>query len=142
MMKTLWMTAVLAGLVTAVTVQAEEAAVAASPAPAPAPEVKKLVKKEMPPAQDLELIGQVIRQEKVGRDKTGAEIKKTLVMLDVAADGVRIPLPANKKDGIDPAAFVGKTVKVSGKGYSMVSKKGKKHTRLVKLVKIEEVAVP
>ena len=138
-MKHLWMATMVAGLVAVVTAQAEEAA---TPAPAPAVEVKKRVKKEMPPAQELQLVGQVIQQDKVGKDKTGAEIKKTLVFLDMAADGVKVNLPANKKDGVDPAAFVGKTVKVFGKGYSQVNKKGKKVIRLVKLVKIEEVAVP
>jgi hypothetical protein len=140
-MKKVLLAMVMAALVMAVSVQAEEAAVPAAPVAPPAvPAEKAVVKKELPPAQDLELTGKVIQQEKVRKDKTGAEVKQTVIALDMTADGIQVMLPANKKDGVDPASFVGKDVKVFAKGTSVVDKKGKKAIRIQKIVKIEPLA--
>jgi hypothetical protein len=125
------------------TVQAQDAAApAAAPAPAaPAtPPAPPKIKKEMPAAVDLELVGKVIQQEKIQKDKAGAEVKRTVIALDIAADGIQVVLPMAKKNGVDPAAFVGKDVKVFGKGWSEVNKKGKKTIRLQKIDKIEPLA--
>lgn len=146
-MKKVLLAMVMAALVVAVSVQAEEAAAPAVPATAPAapaaPAVKAekaVVKKELPPAQDLELTGKVIQLEKVRKDKTGADVKQTVIALDMTADGIQVTLAANKKDGVDPASFVGKDVKVFAKGTSTVDKKGKKSIRIMKIVKIEPLA--
>ena len=96
----------------AMVVHAEEAApaaaapAAAAPATPPAP----VVKKALPPAQDLELVGKVIQQEKVRKNKDGTEVKQTVIALDIVADGIQVALPAARKGGVDPATFVGKDV--------------------------------
>ena len=120
----------------AMVVQAEEAApAAAAPATPPAPVVKKV----LPPAQDLELVGKVIQQEKVRKNKEGVEVKQTVIALDIVADGIQVVLPAARKGGVDPATFVGKDVKVFAKGVSAVDKKGKKSIRIMSVSKIEPV---
>jgi hypothetical protein len=128
----------------AFTVQAQVAAPAPAPAapaaPAPAAPAPEKVKKELPPVQDLELVGKVIQQDKVRKNKDGVETKNTIIALDIAADGIQVTLPPAKKNGVDPAAFVGKDVKVVGKGPTAVDKKGKKTIRLMKIDKIEPVA--
>ena len=138
---------VAAAMVAAVfTVQAQDAAApaAAVAAPAPAapatPPAPPKIKKEMPAAADLELVGKVVQQEKIQKDKAGAEVKRTVIALDIAADGIQVVLPMAKKNGVDPATFVGKDVKVFGKGWSEVNKKGKKTIRLQKIDKIEPLA--
>lgn len=118
----------------AMVVHAEEAApAAAAPATPPAP----VVKKALPPAQDLELVGKVIQQEKVRKNKDGTEVKQTVIALDIVADGIQVALPAARKGGVDPATFVGKDVKVFAKGVSEVNKKGKKSIRIMSVSKIE-----
>ena len=144
-MKKVLLAMVMAALVSAISVQAEEAAtpaVPAAPAVSPAPVVApavKAVKRERPPAQDLELTGKVIQVEKVRKNKDGTEVKQTIVALDMTADGIQVTLPANKKDGVDPAAFVGKDVKVFAKGFSEVGKSGKRSVHIQTLVKIEPI---
>lgn len=149
-MKKVLLAMVMAALVTAISVQAEEAAApavpvvpaapAVSPAPAVEAPVKAVVKKERPPAQDLELVGKVVQIEKIRKNKEGAEVKHTIVALDMTADGIQVTLPVNKKDGVDPITFVGKDVKVFAKGVTEVNKKGKKSIYIQKLVKIEAIA--
>ncbi len=91
------------------------------------------------PAVALELAGKVIQQEKVKKNKDGTETKQTIIALDIAADGIQVALPAAKKGGVDPATFVGKDVKVFGKGFSAVNPKGKKSIRIQSIDKIEPV---
>ncbi len=145
-MKKVLLAMVMAALVVAVSAQAEvavapAAAPVASPAPA-APVAKAVVKKELPPVQDLELVGKVVQQEKVRKNKEGVEVKQTTIVLDITADGIQVLLQANKKDNVDPAAFVGKDVKVFAKGYSEVNAKGKKSVRIQKVTKIEALVTP
>lgn len=110
---------------------------APAPAPAAAP-AAPVVKRDKPVLQDLELVGKVVQQEKVGKNKEGAEVKQTITVLEIAADGIQVVIP--KAKNIDPTTFVGKEVKVFGKGTTEVNKKGKKSIRLMKLEKIEPVA--
>lgn len=137
-MKKVWMAMVMAALVMAVSAQAQDKAPVATPPAAvpPAP----VVKKERPPAQDLELVGKVTQVEKVRKGKDGVETKQTVLMLDIAADGIQVALPAAGKTGVDATQFVGKDVKVFAKGTSEVNPKGKKTIRIVKVDKIEPLA--
>lgn len=134
-MKTVWMAAAMAGVM-AVSVQAEMAAT-----PAPAPEAKAMTKKNRPEGAAMELVGKLVQEERVGKTKDGAEVKKTVALLEVA-DGAKVFLPPKTKDGAATSAFVGKTVKVVGKGHAGTGKKGKKFVRLFQVVSIEEVAAP
>ena len=131
-MKKVLFVMVLASFVAAVSVRAE--------APAAAPAKAPVVKKDAPVLQDLDLVGKIVQQEKVKKNKDGTEAKQTIIALDIAADGIQVALPpASKKDGVDPAAFVGKDVKVTAKGTQEVNKQGKKSIRIMKVVKIEAV---
>ncbi len=141
-MKKVWLAMATAALVISVSVQAEEAAEpapAVSPVPTVAP-VMKVMKREMPPAQDLELVGKVVQVEKVQKKKDGTEVKRTMTVLDMTADGVQVNLPENKKGGVDATAFVGQDVKVTAKGFSTENKKGKKSIHIMKVIKIEPLA--
>lgn len=142
-MKNVGMMTAMALIVTAGLAMAEDPAPAVSapvapPAPAAPAAPAPVVKREKPALQDLELVGKVIQQEKVGKNKEGAEVKQTVTVLEIAADGIQVVLP--KVKGVDMTTFVGKEVKVTGKGTSEVNKKGKKIVRLMKVDKIEPVA--
>jgi hypothetical protein len=129
----LFVTVLSCGVAASLAVAGEKAA------PPAAPETKA-VKQEKPPLQDLVLTGKVIQQEKAGKDKTGAEVKKMVYLLETDAGAVVLPVEGKKGVGtVDVAAFVGKTVRVTGQGWCR-DVKGTKKTILMKITTMEEIA--
>lgn len=146
-MKRFVISSLVAGIVAVgLVANAEEAAPAAPAAP-----VEKAVKKEKappPPAIDINLTGTLKKVETVKQDKkTGKEVKQVrfeLVLEDGSA--VKLSAPRAKKGEAMPAinldALVDKKVKVVGKGFEKVDKKGVKTTVFKEITSAEEVAAP
>ncbi len=98
----------------------------------------KEVKREQPPMQDLILTGKVIQQEKVSKGKDGAEVKRMVYFLETETGNVPLHVEKKKEGGMDVAALVGKTVRVTGQGW-IREEKGMKKTVLVKVTALDEV---
>ena len=117
---------------------------AANAAAVKAPAAEKPAKKVQPAPEAVTLTGKVVKEEKVTKDKAGAEVKKTHYLL-VEADGTKIALPPAHAKAGEAAAYdleklVDKDVKVVGKA-TVQEKDGKKHVSVKSIESItEEVA--
>jgi hypothetical protein len=90
-------------------------------------------KKQNSQLEDLNLVGTLTSVEKeVGKGDKAKTVTQYVLKLE---DGSTVPLPA-KKNGPDMDAYVGKSVRVSGKG-KQVDKKGKTVTMLKMISSIE-----